>query len=46
MKYKCMDCGEVFTAKWDVRCPKCDCTKTEVVYEFNYSKPVPAENTK
>jgi rRNA maturation endonuclease Nob1 len=44
MKYKCKACGEVFAAKWDVVCPKCGGTETETVYEFNYSKQVPAES--
>jgi len=44
MKYKCKACGEVFAAKWDVVCPKCGGTDTETVYEFNYSKKVPAES--
>ena len=38
MKYKCKDCGEVFTAKWDVRCPKCGSTKTDVIYDYQYVK--------
>ena len=46
MKYKCKACGEVFVAKWDVVCPKCGGTETEIVYDFHYSESVPAEGTK
>ncbi len=38
MKYKCVKCGKVFAAKWDVVCPDCGGTDTEIVYEFKIPK--------
>jgi NMD protein affecting ribosome stability and mRNA decay len=44
MKYKCKKCGTEFDARFDVVCPKCHSTETEVIYTYHYPKstePVP-----
>jgi Zn finger protein HypA/HybF involved in hydrogenase expression len=33
MKYECKECGTIFSAKFDVICPKCGSTDAEVYYK-------------